>query len=189
MKRMLFVLLCASLMVGCGAKKQKKTVPATKLTEATPQFTIDQVYEKGDKYGDKTIVVTGTVNHVCKHGGKRCFLMGSTEDITLRVETGDVMKPFSQDQIGNELTISGILKEIRIDEKYLKEWEEEARADVEIDDEKKHLDGHEKGNGDHEDTELEEILKQIESYRKEMKSNGKGYVSRFFMEGKKIVTK
>lgn len=188
MKRILFMLLAVFTLVSCGVKKEKKEDSSVKNIEVVTELSVDEIYQKGEKFADKTIVVTGTIGHVCKHGGKRCFLMGNNEDNSLRVETADAMKPFSLDQIGNEMKISGVLKEIRIDEKYLKEWEEEARADNQ-DDEKRHLDGHEKGDGEHshDSSELDGVLEQIELYRKEMKTNGKGYVSRFFMEGKKVV--
>jgi len=51
--------------------------------------------------------------HVCKQGGGRCFLMGSNEDMNIRVEAGEKIGAFRQEQMGSDLTISGIFKEVR----------------------------------------------------------------------------
>ena len=63
---------------------------------------------------DKEVVVKGTVSHVCKHSGARCFLMGSTEDISIRVEAGEEIGSFMQEQLGSELEIVGILREVAV---------------------------------------------------------------------------
>jgi hypothetical protein len=51
--------------------------------------------------------------HVCKEGGARCFLMGSTELMNIRVEAGEKIGAFNQEQMGSELEIVGILKEVK----------------------------------------------------------------------------
>jgi hypothetical protein len=62
---------------------------------------------------DQEVTVKGTVMHVCKQGGGRCFLMGSTEDTNIRVEAGEKIGAFSQEQMGSDLTITGIFKEVK----------------------------------------------------------------------------
>ena len=76
-------------------------------------LTIDEVLEQALNLSDTEVVVTGTVMHVCKHGGGRCFLMGSNEDITIRVEAGESIGAFTQEQMGSDLEIVGILKEVK----------------------------------------------------------------------------
>ena len=45
-------------------------------------YEVITLLEQSGDLADKEIVVKGTVMHVCQHGGQRCFLMGSTEDLT-----------------------------------------------------------------------------------------------------------
>ncbi len=177
MKKLVALAVLAVLFVSCGQKKKQKEVAV---------LTVDEVYVQGGNLADQEIVVTGTVTHVCQHGGERCFLMGLDEDNSLRVEMGEGMSPFTQDQVGTELKVKGILKETRIDKAYLDEWEEEIKTEVEANVEKRHLDGHEKADGDHEDVD---VMSQVNDYRKQLAETEKGYISRFFMEGKKVLEK
>lgn len=76
-------------------------------------LSIDEVLEQAADLADTEVVITGTVMHVCKHGGARCFLMGSNEDVTIRVEAGETIGAFTQEQMGSDLQIVGILKEVK----------------------------------------------------------------------------
>lgn len=109
MKNMLFFLAVVFLFFGCGntTKKQQDT------EQAKVVLTVDQLYEQAVELSDKEVVVKGTVYHVCKEGGVRCFLMGSNENINIRVEAGEKIGAFTQEQMGSELEISGILKVVR----------------------------------------------------------------------------
>ncbi len=76
-------------------------------------LTVDDLNARAAELADTEVTVKGTVMHVCKHGGARCFLMGSNEDINIRVEAGEKIGAFSQEQMGSELEITGILKIVR----------------------------------------------------------------------------
>lgn len=109
MKKLLFFSVAVFLLFSCGnsAKKQQET------EQPKVVLTVDQLYEQAAELADKEIVVKGTVFHVCKEGGARCFLMGSNENINIRVEAGEKIGAFTQEQMGSELEISGILKIVR----------------------------------------------------------------------------
>ncbi|HSO85255.1 MAG TPA: hypothetical protein VLQ91_01795 [Draconibacterium sp.] len=98
------------LLFGCGNqnKKQQEAVE-----QPVAVLTVDELYEKAAELADKEVVVKGTVMHVCKQGGGRCFLMGSNEDVNIRVEAGEKIGAFNQEQMGSELEIVGILKEVK----------------------------------------------------------------------------
>lgn len=114
MKKLALLSFVALLLFGCGTQtnKQKSAVAAENEAEVVA-LSVDELYEKAVDLTDKEVVVTGTVMHVCQHGGQRCFLMGSTEDITIRVEAGEKIGAFSQEQMGSDLEIVGILKEVK----------------------------------------------------------------------------
>lgn len=109
MKNLLFVSLIAFLFFSCGnASKKQQDAEQAKVV-----LTVDQMYEQAAELADKEVVVKGTVFHVCKEGGARCFLMGSNENINIRVEAGEKIGAFTQEQMGSELEITGILKVVK----------------------------------------------------------------------------
>jgi len=110
MKNLVLIGILAFLFLGCGNqnKKQQQSVEPQAVV-----LTVDELYEKASELSDKEVIVKGTVMHVCKQGGGRCFLMGSNEDINIRVEAGEKIGAFTQEQMGSDLEITGILKIVR----------------------------------------------------------------------------
>ncbi|MDO8951864.1 MAG: hypothetical protein Q7U86_04515 [Draconibacterium sp.] len=107
MKNLTLLSIVVFLFVGCGnqSKKQQEAVEQPVIV-----LSVDELYEKAAELAGKEVMVKGTVMHVCKQGGARCFLMGSNEDINIRVEAGEKIGAFTQEQMGSDLEISGILK-------------------------------------------------------------------------------
>ena len=112
MKKLALIPVIAFLLFSCSnPKNQKQAVEPT--SPETVIFTVDELYNNATDMVDKEIVVKGTVMHVCKQGGGRCFLMGSNENITIRVEAGEKIGAFNQEQMGSDLEIVGVLKEVK----------------------------------------------------------------------------
>lgn len=109
MKNVLFFFVIVFFITSCGnaSKKQQEA------EQAKVVLTVDQMYDQAAELADKEVVVKGTVFHVCKEGGARCFLMGSNENINIRVEAGQKIGAFTQEQMGSELEITGILKVVK----------------------------------------------------------------------------
>lgn len=107
MKNLLIISVIAFLFFSCGNATKKQEA------EQVVVLTVDQLYAQADSLTDKEVVVKGTVFHVCKEGGARCFLMGSNENINIRVEAGEKIGAFTQEQKGSELEITGILKVVK----------------------------------------------------------------------------
>ncbi|MBT3383362.1 MAG: hypothetical protein HN778_01260 [Prolixibacteraceae bacterium] len=113
MKNLALVSLFAFLLISCGGqKKQQQNTDSQPETEIVV-LTVDDLYENAADMVDKEVIVKGTVMHVCKQGGGRCFLMGSNEEINIRVEAGEKIGAFNQEQMGSELEIVGIFKEVK----------------------------------------------------------------------------
>ncbi len=157
MKRIALLSIVTILMFACGQQTKK-----VENEKAAVVLSIDEVLEKAFELADKEVVVKGTVMHVCTHGGQRCFLMGSNEDITIRVEAGEKIGAFDQEQMGSDLQIVGILKEVKTE------------ADA-------HNPGEEHGDGEEheENAETEAAHKQIAENLKEAERI-------FFIEGLKV---
>ena len=73
------------------------------------------------------VTIEGVCTHICKHGGRKIFLMGSDDTQTIRVEGGSVGK-FDQKCVNSIVRVTGDLKEQRIDEAYLQNWEAQLKA-------------------------------------------------------------
>lgn len=112
MKKLLFFGVVTILFFGCANQSKNQQKTEDKPTEAVV-LTVDELYQNAAEMAGKEVIVKGTVMHVCKQGGGRCFLMGSNEDINIRVEAGEKIGAFSQEQMGSELEIAGILKIVK----------------------------------------------------------------------------
>ncbi|WP_163325192.1 hypothetical protein [Draconibacterium mangrovi] len=111
MKKIALISLFAVILFACG--QQPKTQEAkVEAEKSAVVLSVDELLEKAPELANNEVVVKGTVFHVCQQGGERCFLMGSTEDISIRVEAGEKLGAFTQEQMGSELEITGILKEV-----------------------------------------------------------------------------
>ncbi len=71
-------------------------------------YTIDEMYNLADSLLGDTVSFQGVCTHLCKHGGRKAFLMGSDESRILRVE-GAKMGNFDAACIGNVVRVKGVL--------------------------------------------------------------------------------
>lgn len=115
MKKIVFIGLFALIFFGCGNTPKDQTQSEEKsATEQVPVvYTVDELYSNAATMVDKEVVVKGTVIHVCKESGARCFLMGSSEEINIRIEAGEKIGAFNQEQMGSSIEIVGVLKEVK----------------------------------------------------------------------------
>ena len=135
-KMMMAVLMVAAcLMVSCGnGKKQSLS------TDQAVALTIDEVMAKAGELVEQQVLIEGVCTHTCSHGAKKMFLVGSDDTKTLRVEAGE-LGAFDTKVVNNVVTVKGTLKEERIDEAYLQDWENRVKNQTE----EKH--GNEEGEG------------------------------------------
>lgn len=110
---LLSLVVVAFLMFACGQQAKKQPTSKVETKAEAVALSVDEVLEKAADLKDSEVVVKGTVFHVCKHGGERCFMMGSNEDISIMVVAGEKIGTFSQEQMGSDLEIVGILKEAK----------------------------------------------------------------------------
>ena len=133
----LLVAACFTMMSCGGGKKQAQT------TEEVAAMSIDEVMEKAADLVEQTVVIEGVCTHTCSHGAKKMFLVGSDDSKTLRIEAGE-LGAFDTKVVNNVVTVKGIIKEERIDEAYLQDWEARLKTQTE----EKHGDGDGEGGCD-----------------------------------------
>ena len=124
MKKSVLFLFSMVVLLSCtNQSKQKKDAKSAEMAV----LTVDEIQSQGKDLVGKEVLVKGTVTHVCKESGARCFVMGSTEDISIRIEAGKIGS-FSQEQMGSDIQVRGILREVQLDEEDLAKMEKSAAA-------------------------------------------------------------
>ncbi len=202
MKKITGMMMLAGLLfvAACNNQSENKTEPQDSTVVAADTANADTMEVTEVTFATltdsaalalsgKVVKIKGTVDHVCKHGGKRMVVVGTNPDERIRVEAGD-HPPFDADLSGADVEVTGTLHTEKIDSTYLADWENELKQKAEEgvqETGKKHIEGaHVEGEeheGDHEDAEnIEQQLQQIQKLRQMIANNGKGYIVSKYME-------
>ena len=147
------------------------------------ETTISELLQDPDSYVNKQVKISGMVTHVCRHGGQKMFLTSGSDDEQVRITTGGDVDEFGISLEGTSIEITGLFRELRIDEAYIASLEKETEAN--------HAGEHaEEGEADcsqendehqHED-ENSGTSGQIARLRKQVEDSGKDYISDFWVE-------
>lgn len=152
----------AAVLFACTSK------PKTTADASTEAQTIVQILENAENLVDKDVVVTGRVNHVCSHSGKRCFIADSLGN-SIRIEATGELTSFDRELSGSTITAKGILKEQRLPSTEIDSMETTTLAEIE------------KAEADsgHCSTEMDNINKM----REWMKAHNKDYYAIYYIDG------
>ena len=71
--------------------------------------------DKAEKYMDQKIQIEGLVVHVCKHGGKKMFIVGDDPDIRVKIDATDEVSVFDMELEGNTVMVQGIVQPMDVD--------------------------------------------------------------------------
>lgn len=119
----LSLLAVAALFAACGnATKNTKSDAAAPAT-----LQVDDLLANADSLVGDTVTFEGVCTHICKHAGRKIFLMGSDDTQTIRVESAS-LGSFKPECVNHIVTVTGVLREDRIDEAYLQRWEAQLAA-------------------------------------------------------------
>ncbi|MDL2290013.1 hypothetical protein LJB95_01235 [Paludibacteraceae bacterium OttesenSCG-928-F17] len=184
----IFIILCLGIMIifsSCGKKKA-----AEQNNESTVQqsvnIDVDQLLADAEELVDQSVSIEGVCTHICKHGGRKIFLMGSDDTKTIRIEGGEVGK-FDARCVNNMVEVTGKVREQRIDETYLQQWE----ARIEEETAEKHGEGEEgcstekKARNETGNSTTERIANFRERIAEREAKDGKAYLSFYYMEAEK----
>ena len=175
--RNLFVLLAASvLMVACGARQNTSTTSE----ETQVVMSVEELLANAPELVDAEVTVTGTVSHVCQHGGQRCFLIGASDETMIRIEAGEEIGAFSQENVGDNLQVTGVLRLVPITEEYV------ANLDSTDSHDEHHALGYHGSGQVVPEAEAEALKKeQTEELKSQIENSEEGFVPVFFIEGLK----
>ena len=170
-KHLLTLVIILGLFVGCGSKAPEQsyeTIELAMLMDSTGHFVGD------------TIKVQGTVDHVCKHGGKKMFILGEDPKHRIKVTAGKAIGSYKVELEGSDVMVTAVVEEMRIDEAYLTNWEAELEAKDNKEDET-HAEG--EGSGDHMAKAKSPEQKNIDQLREKVCSAESGYLSFYSLAG------
>jgi len=173
---LLAISVMALLAAACGGNKQQ----AETAESQSDALTVDRVLASPQQYVDETVTIEGLCSHLCAHGGVKAFIQGNADNMQLRCEAFPGMDaPFPGETVHKALRVTGILREQRIDESYLRSLENSA------------IDGsHETGcdteRAAHGQQDLKTLNDRIADYRariaESVKNGGKDYLSFYYLD-------
>jgi hypothetical protein len=179
-KKLFSIIIISSFLIASCKQGTKENSDENKSDTAL--LTVLSFDTSAHSFVDKPVIIEGTVLHLCKHGGKRMFLVDGSDSIRIEITAGPDITKFEESLIGSRVRVFGTLKEERIDEKYLNEWENEVKKP-----EENHNVGVHTGAKGHEDQGVQEKLDQISALREEIKASGKDHLSNYSIEAAKFV--
>jgi len=202
MHRIPALILVMALFLSCQSSDVQTEQPVT-TTVSIADFNTEP-----EKYVGRTISVSGTVDHVCKHGGKKMFIFADDPNQRLKIETTDIVGPFAVELEGSDVAVEGVVLVQKVDAAYLDEWEAEtlakhaddakvehiehaadaAKENIEhageaTEEHAEHAEESAEGTDDHH-SDLEGTLAQIASLREELVESGKEYIGFYSLECK-----
>ncbi|PKQ65473.1 hypothetical protein BZG02_00245 [Labilibaculum filiforme] len=171
MKYLSIIAICL-LCMSCNSKQKeaKNGIIETNqltLTESSVE-TIDQLMINAENLVGKQVNISGLVNHVCAHSGKRCILKNSTGRLSIRVEATGSLEGFDKEIAGQVIKVSGILREKRMDIASIDEWEAEVKTKHDAEE-----------GGEHCSSEMA----SIKEMRDWMKEKNKDYYAIYYVDG------
>ena len=121
------LLVMTFIGTSCGNKQQKNVAETAMEQAASSALEIDSLLTNAESLAGKEVTIEGVCTHTCKHGAKKIFLMGSDDTQVIRVEAG-TLGAFDPKCVNAIVRVTGTLKEQRIDEAYLQNWEAQLKA-------------------------------------------------------------
>lgn len=160
----------------CADKAEAKSCCSEKAEILEGVMTLDAFAKQADSLVGKQVTVSGVVDHVCSHSGKKCFLSSKeTEGLSLQVLVGGEIKAFDKALMGAEIAATGVVRENRIPA--AKVAAQKAALSEKLEEEHSEEEGHHCSRG----------LVSVDKMEKWMKENNKDYYAIYYMEGLKYV--
>jgi hypothetical protein len=117
----IFITLLTGFILAAACASDK-TSSASKIdTVHLKQSSIDSLLN----YVDNEVVVKGLVNHICRHSGKKMFLISPKDDKNLKCIPAEAIQAFDMELEGTVVTLRGVLKYAPVDAGCASEVEEE----------------------------------------------------------------
>lgn len=182
----LLLIALASVIAFSSCNSNKKTSETENETETIQTIvTVDELLANAEQEIDNVVLLEGVCTHICSHGGKKLFLMGDDDSKTIRVEASDDIGAFKPESVNSIVKVKGTLKEERIDEAYLTQWEARL-AEGAVDEHGEDGEGCETELKAQGQEDLDSETARIKDFREKIavrnETEGKNYLSFYYVE-------
>jgi ribosomal protein S15P/S13E len=178
-KKLFFIAMIAILFSACNNTSVKEEQTQANEPQEIVQVTVEDFLDDPAGFVGKTITIEGTVVHTCKHGGKKMFIVGEESEDRVKITAGDDVPAFDSELEGSDVIVTGTVEEMKVDEAFLSNRENEIKTGGAEGEMKLHQggQGHE---GEEEDADAQ--LEQINNLRQQLKESGKDHLSFYSIE-------
>lgn len=184
-KKLVLFITLSMIFFACGTRTEQPPQAGGEDLVVLSVATFDTL---AGEYVGREVKIEGLVDHVCRHGGKRMFLVYAGTDGRVKVTTGENIPSFDVALEGSDVIVKGVVDELRIDEQYLAEWEKELveqqamqkeeEAESEPSQDEEHAAGEHSGMGEEADQGTHtDAWEQIKMYREQIAASDKGHIS------------
>ena len=181
----LLLIALASVMAFSSCNSNKKTETENETETIQTIVTVDELLANAEQEIDNVVLLEGVCTQICSHGGKKLFLMGDDDSKTIRVEASDDIGAFKPESVNSIVKVKGTLKEERIDEAYLTQWEARLAEGV-VDEHGEDGEGCETELKAQGQEELDSETARIKDFREKIavrnETEGKNYLSFYYVE-------
>lgn len=177
MKKIVLLIAVLFLFVSCSQNEKVEQEPI--LENQIEKISVIEFEEKAENLLDKEVEIEGTVIHICKHSGKRVFIIDGDEQISVKIEAQENSPGFKMELMGSKIKVNGKIEETRLTKAEIDEQEHEIMAEI---------DAQKQEEGDDcviEGTKLEN-LEHVNEMKAEMERTGKPYVSFYYIRCNKF---
>ena len=131
-KKITTIAVAICLLIGVNiANGQEKSAAVKAKTESSSDVKVLKIEEFQDAAPElvgKTVEVQGMVVHVCAHGGKKLFLIGSNPDLRVKITASDAVNVFDTELQGNTIKVRGVVEPMSDEEAVAAEPVEKAET-------------------------------------------------------------
>ncbi|HRX69408.1 MAG TPA: hypothetical protein P5200_13630 [Tenuifilaceae bacterium] len=109
LRNLLLVLSAAFAIASCANQQPKEEV---KNEIDAIEVSVDSLLNDASALEGKTVKFVATVDHTCKHSGKRMTVFGTLEGKTMKVEGGEMVQKFDPALNGQKVEVIGVVTKV-----------------------------------------------------------------------------
>ncbi len=128
-KKISFLAIISILIISATALAQDKASLTTSASAEKVSIKPDNFQDVAADLVGKEIEIQGMVVHVCKHGGKKMFLIGENPDMRVKITASEKVSVFDPELEGSIVWVQGIVEPMDDAEAVAKEAAEEGHEE------------------------------------------------------------
>ena len=128
-RSLLLIITLTLILCSCNQQKtkQKSNNTITEKTEIANYLTVEDLLEQAEYLTDTSIYLSGIIDHVCRHGGRRFKILSTDGLQELKIELDEKLKVPDPSVAGNLAKIKGTVVSVKMTAEMVKAWEEKER--------------------------------------------------------------